>query len=160
MSNFAFGKGSKSKLYGDDTHPPVHPDIIKLANKALKYSTVDFSVIDGVRTSVEQRAMFDKGNSELDGVHKISDHQRRMAIDFLPIVHSPSGIKLNPYDVKNPLIVGAWLEVFRAFMRASFKLGLVLEFGVGYNIGSGRDYAHLSIKGRVPADYSGMAVLD
>jgi len=156
MSGFVLGKRSKAKLYGDDEHPGVHPAVAELVVKALGYSTVDFGITDGVRTEAEQQAMHRDGKSELDGVNKLSDHQRRLAVDIYPVVHL-DGKRVNMYDIEDPFVVTQWLEVYRALMRASFKLGLVLEFGLGYNIGGGRDWPHVSIKGRVPADYSGMA---
>jgi len=156
MSNFAFGKRSKSFLYGNDERGPVVDVVAKLCEKALYYSTVDFSIIDGKRTEAQQQDMFNSGKSELDGVEKLSDHQYGMAIDVLPIVHV-DGVKVNSFDVSIPEVKLGWLELYRAFMRASFKLGLVLEFGFGYNVGGGRDNPHISILGYVPKDFSGLA---
>jgi peptidoglycan L-alanyl-D-glutamate endopeptidase CwlK len=136
-NNYKFGRRSREKLEGTQ-------EIVKvLARKALKYTTVDFSVIDGRRTQTEQKAMFDAGKSELDGSMKISDHQTGLAIDVIPVIDK------SVWDVKDSEVAAAWLELYRAFMRAAMKLGVELEFGVGYNIGSeGRDYPHISIKGR------------
>jgi len=135
MSKFKFGKKSKEKLDGVDER------VKRLCEKALKYSTVDFSVIDGLRTQSEQKAMFDKGASELDGQMFVSDHQLGLAIDVIPYVDG-----LDPWDVDNVDVKLAYMEMYRAFMRASMKLGMLLEFGFGYNIGGGRDWPHISVK--------------
>jgi len=133
MKEYKFGKRSKDKL------SDVQPEVVELCNKALKYSTIDFSVIDGKRTTEQQRAMFDSGNSELNGTDGISDHQTGYAIDVIPVV------KGNVWDTEDLEVKAAWLEVYRAFMRSGMKLGLNLEFGLGYNIGGGRDWPHISV---------------
>jgi len=135
MGKFKFGKRSREKLDGVDER------VKRLCEKALKYSTVDFSVIDGLRTQSEQKAMFDKGVSELDGQMFVSDHQLGLAIDVIPYVDG-----LDPWDVDNDQVKLAYMEMYRAFMRASMKLGMLLEFGFGYNIGGGRDMPHISVK--------------
>jgi len=163
MSNFKFGNRSKEYLYGSDERPPVHVEVAELCVRALKYSTVDFAIIDGHRSTEQQQAMFAKGRSTLDGVTKISDHQRALAIDVLPVVKDSRGNRLDAFDVSIPEVRIAWLEVYRAFMRAGFKLGLIIEFGLGYKLGKSeesRDWPHMSIKGRTPKDYSGMSILD
>ena len=150
MSNFRFGRRSKAKLYGDSTHPGVHPKVAELCVKALGYSEVDFGIIDGVRLTMEQQQMFANKRSMLDGVNKISDHQIGLAIDVLPTVHDEHGNRLDPYDISDNRVKVAWLEVYRAFMRASMKLGLVIEFGLGYNIHGGHDWPHMSVKNLSP----------
>jgi len=135
MSKFKFGTGSLDNLDGVDDR------VIMLCKKALKYSTVDFSVIDGLRTQSEQKALFDAKKSELDGMMLTSDHQLGLAIDVVPYIKG-----MDVWDVKDPEVAAAWLELYRAFMRAAMKLNMVLEFGVGYNIAGGRDYPHISVK--------------
>jgi len=160
MVNYKYGKRSKVMLYGDESRPGVHEVVVKLCLLALEYSTVDFGITDGHRTSEQQQKMYATGKSELDGVKKISDHQRGLAIDVYPSARDANGKRLNMYKVNKPGVRKVWLEVYRAFMRAAMKLGLVLEFGLGYNIGGGRDWPHVSIKGRVPKDYSGMSLAE
>jgi len=161
MQDFSFGTKSKAKLYGDDTHPGVHPDVAAMCEKALDISRYDFSIIDGVRTAEEQKKMYDDGVSELDGVNKISDHQRRLAIDVYPLARV-DGKRVNMYDIRDQFVVSVWLEIYRSFLRAARLKGLVLELGLTYDMRSptSHDWPHISIKGRVPADYSGMEVLD
>lgn len=136
MSKFKFGKRSSEKL--GTTNVVVQ----ELCERALKYSKVDFSVIDGLRTQEQQKAMYDNGKSELDGTNKISDHQTGFAVDVIPYCKG-----LNPWDVSDDSVKAAYLEMYRAFMRASMKMGVHLEFGLGYSIGGGYDYPHISVKG-------------
>lgn len=135
MNNFKFGKRSKENLAG------TKQKVRELAELALMYSTVDFSVIDGLRTTEQQQEMFKAGKSELDGVYKKSDHQSGKAIDVIPYVDD-----IDIWAVDNPKVAFVWLELYRALMRAAMKLDMKIEFGVAYNIGGGRDYPHISWK--------------
>lgn len=132
---FVFGKRSKKKLKN------VNEVVKRVCKRALAESTVDFSVIDGFRTQEQQKEMYDKGVSELDGTNNISDHQTGMAIDVIPVLKGK-----NIWDTEDLEVRSAWLEVYRAFMRAGMKEGAQLEFGLGYNISGGRDWPHISIK--------------
>ena len=147
MTKFVFGKRSKRCLYGHGGVGPVLPITIELCTRALKYSSVDFGVIDGRRTRERQSEIHDQGNTTLNGITNLSDHQYGLAIDVIPVVRNEHNKKLNPFDVDNILVRDAWLEVYRAFMRAGMKLKITLEFGLGYNISGGRDWPHISIKG-------------
>ena len=132
---FLFGKRSKKKLKNVD-------DVVKrVCKRALNISTVDFGVIDGFRTQEQQQEMFDKGVSELDGTMKISDHQLGLAVDVIPILRGH-----DIWDTEDLEVRSAWLELYRAFMRAAMKEDVQLEFGLGYNISGGRDWPHISFK--------------
>ena len=147
MTKFVFGKRSKRCLYGDGKVGPVLPITIELCNRALRHTTVDFGVIDGRRTAEQQRELYNKGMTTLDGVNRLSDHQYGLAVDVLPVVRDENKNRLDPFDINNIIVRDAWLEVYRAFMRAGMELKITLEFGLGYNIGGGRDWPHISIKG-------------
>ena len=149
MTKFVFGKRSKRCLYGHGEVGPVLPITIELCTKALQYSKVDFSIIDGRRTKERQQELYGLGSTTLDGVTNLSDHQYGLAIDVIPVIKHKSGRYkiLGPYDVEDISVRDAWFEVYRAFMRASMKLKITVEFGLGYNIGGGRDWPHISIKG-------------
>lgn len=54
---FKFGKRSKRELKG------VHPDMIRVVNRALALSDIDFMVTDGIRTITEQTEMVRCGAS-------------------------------------------------------------------------------------------------
>jgi len=132
---FLFGKKSKKKLKN------VNEVVKRVCKRALDISTVDFSVIDGFRTQEQQKKMFDKGASELDGTNLISDHQLGLAVDVIPYMRGK-----DIWDTKDLEVRSAWLEVYRAFMRAAMQEGVQLEFGLGYNISGGRDWPHISFK--------------
>ncbi|SUU98745.1 phage holin family protein [Avibacterium paragallinarum] len=52
---FKFSQRSEKHLQG------VHDDLVKVVRKALEYSTVDFAVIEGVRTKARQAQLFKQG---------------------------------------------------------------------------------------------------
>ena len=55
---FQLGPRSKMRLQG------VHPDLIKVVERAIQISTVDFTVLEGVRTPERQRVLVDSGASQ------------------------------------------------------------------------------------------------
>lgn len=150
MSGFVFGNRSRRMLYGTEERPGVKPIVVSVAVTALKVSTVDFGVIDGYRLTEDQIALYKEKRTTLDGINKKSDHQSGYAIDVIPVVRDEDGNKLNPFDVDNIVVRLAWMELYRAFMRAGMKHKAIIEFGFGYNVSGGRDYPHISIKGKYP----------
>ena len=134
VNNYVFGRRSKENLKG------VNPIMVKVED-ALRYSTVDFSVIDGLRTTQEQQELYKAGVTELDGLVKKSAHQSGNAVDVIPYVED-----MDIWDVNSPEVSKLWLEVGRAMLRSAMKNGVCLEWGVAYNIGGGRDYPHFELK--------------
>lgn len=135
MNNFTFGGRSRDNLSS------IKFTMKKVCILALRYSTVDFTVIDGMRTTEEQQKLFKAGATELDGVHKKSAHQSGEAVDIIPVVPGR-----NVWDVEDPVVAAAWLEVGRAMLRAGMKCNENIEWGIAYDIGGGRDYPHFQIK--------------
>jgi peptidoglycan L-alanyl-D-glutamate endopeptidase CwlK len=76
MGNFAFGERSKKNLTG------VHPDLVKVATKALELSQIDFTVTEGLRTKERQAQLMSAGASKTMNSRHITGH----AIDIAPII--------------------------------------------------------------------------
>ncbi len=55
---YALGARSKARLIG------VHPDLVKVVERAIQLSTVDFTVLEGIRTPERQRTLVDSGASQ------------------------------------------------------------------------------------------------
>lgn len=150
MNDFRFIGKSKDIL----ENKKLHPKIKEFMEDVLKESKYDISIIEGVRTQDAQISYFEKGLSELDGVEKMSDHQAEKyednlarAIDFIPYAPDKDIWVVEDLAVKN-----IWTECFRAILRVDrlWKqkgIDVGLELGWTYNIGSGRDYPHISFKG-------------
>ncbi|MNB71944.1 hypothetical protein D3C75_185220 [compost metagenome] len=74
MSNYKFSTRSKNNLVG------VHPDLVKVAYKALEISKSDFIITEGVRTVERQKQMLREGKSTIMN----SAHLTGRAIDIVP----------------------------------------------------------------------------
>ena len=72
---YSFGKRSKSELVG------VHPDIVRVVQRAIELSTQNFMVLDGLRTKKEQRKLVARGVSRT----MRSYHLYGLAVDLVAI---------------------------------------------------------------------------
>lgn len=86
-----------------------------LAHLSLCRSTVDFAVIDGLRTAAEQEAAFLSGHSK---IRSGGTHQEGRAIDIVPWV----GGKINWNDVY-------YIDLAAAFQKASRQLEIPVTWG-------------------------------
>lgn len=82
---FYLGKKSLQKLEG------VHPKLVDVVKDAIKITTQDFSVFEGVRTAERQNKLFNQGYSEIDGysergMHQIQDDGFSHAVDLVPYI--------------------------------------------------------------------------
>lgn len=80
---FKLGTASQAQLVG------VSPRLINIVNKGIARSGQDFGVHDGLRTSKEQKLLFDRGASKKDGTRNKSMHQKQAdgyghAVDLVP----------------------------------------------------------------------------
>lgn len=55
---YRLGPQSKMRLRG------VHPDLIKVVERAIQITTVDFTVLEGARSPERQRTLVDSGASQ------------------------------------------------------------------------------------------------
>lgn len=73
---FKLGLRSLNNLRG------VHPDLVRVVQKAITLSKVDFTVIEGVRTIERQRELYAKGATRT----MRSRHLHGLAVDIVPYV--------------------------------------------------------------------------
>lgn len=76
-SGFVFGEASKKELIG------VNVDLQRVCNLALRYSTQDFCVFDGIRSYKEQADHVRNGTSQT----MQSKHLQGLAVDLVPWVN-------------------------------------------------------------------------
>ncbi|MHA3343126.1 M15 family metallopeptidase [Yersinia pseudotuberculosis] len=107
ISNFRFSARSDNNLKG------VNADLVKVVRRALELSTVDFGVIEGLRTVERQKELVATGKSQTMNSRHITGH----AIDLLP-----TGADWNDYK--------CWLPVLDAMHLAGNELGIKLRFGI------------------------------
>ena len=61
---FKLGERSLSRLQG------VHPDLVKVVKRAIELTTIDFTVLEGLRSPERQRQLYEAGASQtLKGRH-------------------------------------------------------------------------------------------
>jgi peptidoglycan L-alanyl-D-glutamate endopeptidase CwlK len=76
MARFVLGAGSRAKLAG------VHPDLVRVVERAIELTGVDFRVTCGLRTAEEQRALVAKGASKTMRSRHLTGH----AVDVAALV--------------------------------------------------------------------------
>jgi hypothetical protein len=82
----------------------VRIEIGLIIGLALARGKVDFTIIDGFRTQEDQMEKFKNGASQLDGINKISQHQKGLAFDFIPYPFNGNWNNLQPFkDVHKEL---------------------------------------------------------
>ena len=105
---FSLGERSRSRLTG------VHPDLVKLVEHAIKLSTVDFAVVEGVRARDRQIAMVKAGASQTMNSRHLTGH----AVDLGAWVD-------NQIDWSWPL----YSKISDAMLKASKELRIPVEWG-------------------------------
>lgn len=65
---FKLGPRSKMRLEG------VHPDLVRVVERAIEISTVDFTVLEGLRTPERQKTLLESGASQTMNSRHITGH--------------------------------------------------------------------------------------
>lgn len=65
---YSLGVRSKARLKG------VHPDLVKVVEKAIQLTTVDFTVLEGVRDAVRQKKLVESGASQTLNSRHLTGH--------------------------------------------------------------------------------------
>lgn len=73
--NFQLGQRSREHLKG------VHPDLVKVVERAIELTEYDFSVVEGVRSLETQKAYVAKGASKTMNSRHLTGH----AVDLYPV---------------------------------------------------------------------------
>ena len=80
MAKYKFGTTSRQRMIG------VHPDLIRVLERAMSFQIMDFSVLEGLRTLERQRYLVSIGSSKtLNSKHILQEHTGYgHAIDIAP----------------------------------------------------------------------------
>jgi peptidoglycan L-alanyl-D-glutamate endopeptidase CwlK len=105
---FALGTRSRARLKG------VHPDLVRVVERAIQLTPVDFTVTEGLRDAKRQAELVKAGASKTMNSRHLTGH----AIDVAALV----GGKVS-WDW--PL----YLSIASAFRAASVELGLPVRWG-------------------------------
>ena len=109
-----------------------HNDLQKVINEAAKISQVDFTIIEGARTTERQQELFNKGKSKVNpsnysakelitkGKHIVNEHRAvSWAFDF--IVHVPGKPKMI-YDMIHLMYL---VGVFTSVGESLYQKGII-----------------------------------
>lgn len=76
---YQLGTKSRERLQG------VHPDLVKVVQRAIQLTTQDFTVLEGVRSLATQREYVRKGASQtMDSRHLVGPQGYGRAVDLVP----------------------------------------------------------------------------
>lgn len=110
---YSLGEASRKELTG------VHPDLVKVVERAIQITTQDFSVHDGLRTKAEQMEYVKRGVSQtMNSMHMTQKDGFGHAVDLVPFING----KLRwEWDAIYPII--------HAVSVAADELGVKLVWG-------------------------------
>jgi peptidoglycan L-alanyl-D-glutamate endopeptidase CwlK len=73
---FKLGSTSLARLKG------VHPDLVKVVQRAIEITPIDFTVLEGLRTRDRQKKLVARGASKTMNSYHLTGH----AVDIAPLV--------------------------------------------------------------------------
>ena len=116
---YKLSKRSLGKLEG------VKPELVEVVKTAIEFTTVDFGVIQGLRTIEEQRALVAKGASQT----MKSKHLEGRAVDLMAYVGSRGSWELALYD-----------NIADAMKLAAIECDVKLRWGAAWHIDDIREW--------------------
>ena len=110
------GPRSRAKLRG------VHPDLVKVVERAIEITLVDFTVLEGLRTAARQQALVDAGASQTLKSRHLTGH----AVDLGAWVD-------DQVDWSWPL----YEKIAAAMKEAARQVGVPIECGLDWKMRDG-----------------------
>lgn len=81
MSKFSLGSKSRKALEG------VHPDLVRVVERAIQITEVDFRVLEGLRTKERQYKLVRSGASRtMESRHLVGPDGFGHAVDLVPVI--------------------------------------------------------------------------
>lgn len=111
---FRLSQRSITRLAGVDTR------LVQCVHRAIQITTVDFAVVDGLRTPEKQMEYFHKGVSQ---IAVGGTHVEGKAVDLMAYVGTRGSWELNLYD-----------EIADAMKQAATELNVPLRWGAAWNV--------------------------
>ena len=110
---------SQEKLVGIDS------ELKEVVCLAIKYTKIDFGVIEGVRTVAQQKALVESGASQTMD----SKHLKGRAVDLMAYVNGRGCWELNVYD-----------DIADAMKRAAIESNLAVRWGAAWTVTDIREW--------------------
>ena len=114
MTSFVLGSKSRANLQG------VHPHLVKVVERAIQLTTVDFQVFEGLRSRQRQAKLVSQGASQTMDSRHLTGH----AVDLVPMIDFDGDGKLE--------LRWDWslcYQVAQAVRRASIELKVPIRWG-------------------------------
>lgn len=105
---YQLSQRSEARLVG------VHPDLVKVVRRALELSTVDFAVVEGLRTQARQKELVAAGASQTMNSRHITGH----AVDLAPFIAGSIRWDWPPFH-----------DIAKAMKAAAAELGVPIVWG-------------------------------
>lgn len=110
---YSLGAASRRELAG------VHPRLVAVVERAITYTTQDFTVFDGLRTETEQRQLVARGASKtMNSKHRKQADGFGHAVDLVPWINGKARWEWKPI-----------FQIAVAVKRAADELGMRLIWG-------------------------------
>lgn len=110
---YQLGVGSRRELQG------VHPDLVRVVERAIQITEVDFTVHDGLRTYAEQKEYIRRGVSQTaNSKHLPQADGYGHAVDLVPYVNGKLRWEWPPI-----------FQIAEAVRRAAEELGVAIRWG-------------------------------
>ncbi len=112
---FVLGKTSRERLTG------IHPDLVRVVERAIRITDVDFRVLEGRRTLARQRVLVAQGASRTLNSRHLTGHavdlgalvNGRIAWDW-PLYHRiAAAMKLAAAELNVPIVWGGDWRTFK-----------------------------------------------
>ncbi len=113
---FSLGNRSKKNLRG------VHEDLVKVVERAIEITEQDFTVVEGLRSEVRQRQLFNAGKSTTMNSRHLTGH----AVDLIPY---PFHGDVDEDGIPNIDDWDQYYPIAEAMKQAASELGVSLEWG-------------------------------
>ncbi len=122
---FRLGAQSLARLKG------VHPQLVRVVQRAIEISAVDFLVLEGVRTPQRQRELYAQGRTKpgdvvtwtLTSNHFVKSDGFGHAVDLAPW----------PIDWEGPTRFPKFDAISRAMFAAAEELGVKIRWGADWD---------------------------
>ena len=103
----------------------VKPELVDVVKRAIELTTIDFGVVQGLRTEEEQKALVEKGASKT----MKSKHLTGNAVDLMAYIGGRGCWELNVYD-----------EIADAMKAAAIELGVSIRWGAAWTVSDLREW--------------------
>lgn len=111
---FKLSQRSLDKLIG------VRPELVGVVKRAIEITTVDFGVVEGLRTKERQIELFEKGASQ---IREGGTHVEGKAVDLMAYLGDRGSWELNLYD-----------NIADAVKQAAIEKNVAIRWGAAWNV--------------------------